>query len=222
MPGRRTAAADDGAPVGFFRQVTQVDRRRLAQPVRLGLDIATRQRPHLPGAGAEARSVLEFADLPVLEAARREGALHIGGRRLLQYLDRGGDDRGAVGQHAFAGEEPAHDLAAEWQAARALVGGLRPDDRVGDARDIVVLHVLAHAAQFMHDRHADLPEMLGIADPRQLQDVRRADRPRRQDHLSHRIGSLDNPLTLCRASRDVERSCPDVDAGHAEREWPVA
>jgi hypothetical protein len=29
----------------------------------------------------------------------------------------------------------------------------------------------------MHDRHADPAEMVGIADARQLQDVRRADRP---------------------------------------------
>jgi len=60
------------------------------------------------------------------------------------------------------------------QSARALVGGLDADDRVGDARGIVVLHVLSDAAQFMQDRHADLPEMLGITDPRQLQDVQRS------------------------------------------------
>ena len=66
-----------------------------------------------------------------------------------------------------------------------------PTHRIGDARDVVVLHVLADAAQFMHDRHADAAEMLGIADPRQLQDVRRADRARRQDHLARRIGPLD-------------------------------
>jgi hypothetical protein len=53
-------------------------RRRLARPVRLGLDIAARQGPHLPGAGAEAGGLLEFADLAVLEAAGGEGALHIG------------------------------------------------------------------------------------------------------------------------------------------------
>jgi hypothetical protein len=41
----------------------------------------------------------------------------------------------------------------------------------------MVLHVLADAAQVMDDRDADAPEMLGIANPRQLQDVRRADRP---------------------------------------------
>jgi hypothetical protein len=36
--------------------------------------------------------------------------------------------------------------------------------------------VAADAAQFMHDRHADLAEMLGIADAGQLQDMRRANR----------------------------------------------
>jgi uncharacterized protein (DUF433 family) len=99
---------------------------------------------------------------------------HAGAPGFLQYLDRGGDDRRAVGQHALAGEEPAHDLAGQGQAARALVGGLRAD-RVGNARDIMVLHVLADAAQFMHDRHADAAKMLRVADPGQLQDVRRVE-----------------------------------------------
>jgi hypothetical protein len=57
----------------------------------------------------------------------------------------------AVGQHTLAGDEPAHDLAGERQAARALVGGLRADDRIGDARGVVVLPVLADAAQFMRE-----------------------------------------------------------------------
>jgi uncharacterized protein (DUF433 family) len=39
----------------------------------------------------------------------------------------------------------------------------------------MVLHVVADAVQFMRDRHADLRQMLEIADPRQLQDVRRAE-----------------------------------------------
>jgi len=89
------------------------------------------------------------------------------------------------------------------QSARALVGGLDADDRVGDARGIVVLHVLSDAAQFMQDRHADLPEMLGITDPRQLQDVQRADRARRQDHLPRRIGPLDR--TAGTAAREFDR-----------------
>jgi hypothetical protein len=77
-PPRQSQRADDRAPAGFLRQVARVDRRRVAQPVRLGLDIAARQRPHLPGAGAEARRLLEFADLTVFEAAGGEGALHMG------------------------------------------------------------------------------------------------------------------------------------------------
>ena len=65
--------------------------------------------------------------------------MHVG-RRFLQHLGRGSDDRGAVGQ-------PPHDLAGQWQAARALVGGLGADDRAGDARDMMVLHVLADAGR---------------------------------------------------------------------------
>jgi len=49
------------------------------------------------------------------------------------------------------------------------------------------------AVQLVHDRHADMPEMIGIADPGQLQDVRRADRTRREDHLARRLGPFDGP-----------------------------
>jgi hypothetical protein len=43
----------------------------------------------------------------------------------------------------------------------------------------MVLHVLSDAAQLVHDRNADAAQVLGVADPRQLQDVRRADGTRR-------------------------------------------
>ena len=70
QPARQTQAADDRAAVGFFREVTRVDRRRVARPVRFGLDIAARQGPHLPRSGAEARGLVEFADLAGLKAAK--------------------------------------------------------------------------------------------------------------------------------------------------------
>ena len=97
--------------------------------------------------------------------------MHIGGGRFLQDLRPRTEarDRRAVGQQqAFAGEQPAHDLTGQGQAGRAaLAGGLGADVRIGDVPDIVVLHVLlADAAQFAHDRHADLPQMLGVADTR--------------------------------------------------------
>ena len=47
----------------------------------------------------------------------------------------------------------------------------------------------------MHEGHADAAEVLGIADARQLQDVRRADRARREDHFARCIGPLDYPVS---------------------------
>jgi hypothetical protein len=58
----------------------------------------------------------------------------------------------------------------------------------------------------MRNRHTDLAEMLGVADTRQLQDMRRADRTRRQDYLMPRLGPLD------RAARTAAR---EFDAGRA-------
>jgi len=67
QPARQAQAADDRAPVGLLRLVARVDRRRVARLVRLGLDIAARQRPHLPGAAvSETGSLLELAGLAVL------------------------------------------------------------------------------------------------------------------------------------------------------------
>jgi hypothetical protein len=57
----------------------------------------------------------------------------------------------------------------------------------------VVLHILVDAAQLMHDRHADLSQVFGIAHPGQLQNVRRADRARREDRLARRLGPARRP-----------------------------
>jgi len=69
QPVRKAQSADDRAAVAFFRQVARVDRRRVAGAVRFDLDVAARQRPHIPGAGAGAGCLFQFADLTALEAA---------------------------------------------------------------------------------------------------------------------------------------------------------
>ena len=61
----------------------------------------------------------------------------------------------------------------------------------GDAGEEMVLQILADPGQRMGDRYADPAEVVGITDPGQLQQMRRADRAARQDHLGHRISPLD-------------------------------
>ena len=58
----------------------------------------------------------------------------------------------------------------------------------------VVLEVASDAAQLVGDRHADLLEVLGRADARQHQDLRRVEGARRQDHLA--AGARDALLAL--------------------------
>ena len=164
--------ADNRPSISFFGQVTRIDDRRVLWPRRARLDIAARQGPHLPWAAGQPRLCFEFTDLTVLEAARGKRDLHIGGGRLRQYLDRGGNQRRAVGQHPLAGDQIAHDLGRERQAPRSFIRGRHAVNRIGDPHDIMILHVLADAGQRMMGFDADLCEMLGIADPGQLQQMR--------------------------------------------------
>ncbi len=65
-----------------------------------------------------------------------------------------------------------------------------PRDLGRDAGQEMVLQVLADPGQRVRDRDADAAEMVGIADPGQLQDMRRADRAAGQDHLGQRVDAL--------------------------------
>ena len=64
----------------------------------------------------------------------------------------------------------------------------------------------ADATQLIHDGYAELREMLGIADTRQLEEVWQADGTRRQDYLADRGRSA---RLACRARiRSRWRACP--------------
>ena len=66
-----------------------------------------------------------------------------------------------------------------------------PLTSAGDAGEEMVLQILADPGQRVGDRDADPAEMVGVADPGQLQQMRRADRAAGEDHLARRIGPLD-------------------------------
>jgi hypothetical protein len=153
---------------------------RLGWVRRSRLDIAARQRPHLPPAGGDAGKIVELADLAVREAAEGNATRHVGGRRFFQH-----HHRAAVGQHALAGHEIeiAQHLGGEGDAARALVDRRHTVDRVADPGDVMVLQVLSDHRQVAVEWDADPGQMLAGADTRELQDVWRADGTRRQDGL---------------------------------------
>jgi hypothetical protein len=72
QPSDKAQPADDRSAIGLLAQITGIDRRRLSGIARFGLDVAARQRPHLPSPGGDAWEIVELADLAVLEAARRK------------------------------------------------------------------------------------------------------------------------------------------------------
>src|SRR5580704_8043604 len=60
----------------------------------------------------------------------------------------------------------------------------------------------------MDDRHADATEVLRIADAGKLQDVRRADRAGREDHLTSRVGPLHRATWAAARELDADRALP--------------
>jgi hypothetical protein len=87
-------------------------------------------------------------------------------------------------------------LGSERDAARALVDRRHTLARITDAGDAMVLQVLIDPRQIVVHGDADAGQMLVGADARELQDVRRADSTRRQDHLAVGLGPLDHTAAL--------------------------
>ena len=79
--------ANDRSAIGLLAQIARIDRRRFSGITGFGLDVTARQRAHLPSPGGDAREIVEFADLAILEAARRNAALDVWCRRFLQNAD---------------------------------------------------------------------------------------------------------------------------------------
>ena len=135
----------------------------------------------------------------------------------VEHLDRGRNQGGGVGQHAGAGKEIAHDFAGEWEATRRLVQCFGASNEARHAGKIVVLQILAHPRELMMHRDADAAQMVWIADAGELQDMRRADRTRGEDHLGGRVDPLDRAAASifdADSAFAIEQDTTDQSIGH--------
>src|SRR5262249_62129453 len=96
-----------------------------------------------------------------------------------------------------------HQFADEWYAARFLVGGADTGYLGGDAGEVMVLQVLADPRESLVHANTDPLQMLRGADPRQLQDMRRANGATGKDDLTGCIRPLDRA-----AARELDRDRP--------------
>ncbi len=150
------------------------------------LDVARALRPELRDAQRHARHAIEFRRAVAAGhvACRREVELHVGRREARPRLEVAAGMAGRRRQQALAREGIAQNLAHQPQAAALLVQRARALDQRRDAHGVVVAEVAADARQGMLHRHADLAQIVGIADARDLQELRRVDGAATQDHVA--------------------------------------
>src|SRR5262249_16667285 len=78
-----------------------------------------------------------------------------------------------------------HARAAD-ERAIGLVEGLGAHDLVDEPKLEMILQVVADAGLVAHDRNAEALELVGAADAGELENLDRADRTGREDHLAAR------------------------------------
>ena len=176
-PGHR------GLAVEFRRQVVGSHRRRLAWIVRLDADGAARGWPQLAHRHREARPRMRRSP-GHLGRQRREVELHVGRERMRHrareqpaLVDADRKRPAALEDPLEAHAELAHD------AAQVVVGGHRLRAAEDRAHLQMILQVLADAGQCMHHRDAAVGQQRGVADARQLQQLRRLQPARREHHF---------------------------------------
>src|SRR5262245_64678591 len=93
--------------------------------------------------------------------------------------------RGRHGERPAAKERvvEAHACAAD-ERTIGLVEGLGARDLVDEPKLEVILQVVADASLVEHDRNAEALQLAGAADAGELENLDRADRAGREDHLA--------------------------------------
>ena len=177
-------AVDQHPPIAFVRQVVGLDARRIEGAGRAGLHAAPAFRPALPDAQRHARPAIQQAHHAAAEAGRREDEFQIGALDLRPAAPVGVGHGGAQRQDVGATLHPFHEFADEPGAEHHFVDAHHVTQPRHQADPVMVLQVLSHARQIGHQRHAQRFDEGTIPDARDLQELGRADRPRRQDDLT--------------------------------------
>ena len=157
--------ANHGPPIPLIIHITRIDRRLILGPKRPRFNLAAAERAHLPHSAGHAGCIGQPAGRAGRVAGGGEQRLNIRGRGFRQHFHGRGDQRRAIRQQTPAADDITHDFAGQAQSAGFFVEGWGVFDGAGDSGDKMILEVFADPTQRVMHANANVPEMLGVADP---------------------------------------------------------
>ena len=174
----------------------------------------------LAGAECDSGKAVELPLFRIGEAGMGDMVLDVGAGETLAASNEPGKHARRHRQHAAPCEEEPGNLNGKADSMRTLVERNVAPQPPGQARDVVVGEILANAFQVMGNSDAMCCKMVRIADPRQLEYLRRLDRARAEDNFPVR-GHVDVLAAKTAGQAGHARCCAgfnlqrgDMGAGH--------
>ncbi|VWB89565.1 hypothetical protein BUB20358_04262 [Burkholderia ubonensis] len=211
-PAHRLRAAHQQVEIARIAEEARIDQRRIAR-------VAARERHRAATERPQRAHVQRIAEAPVhlavviVDERRAEMQLQVGPLERRIALDEAARLRDVARHHPGAAREvarergrhlrePAHAHADQFRRIHARI-----DDEVD-----VIDQVRADVRRILHDRDAVPAQLVGRADARAHQQLRRVERTGRQDHFRARAERLHAPVAR---DRDADRALAvEADAQH--------